>query len=197
MKKHKNMKGYIYKIWSVSEPQVYFGSTTQELCNRMSGHRADYKRFLNDKMHYITSFELMKLDDAKIELVRVIEFEHKAELRAAEGQCIRENECVNRCQAGRNHAQWVLDNAKYMKDYRHEKYIANSEHVRAERKKYYAANSAAILIKDKAYRAATAEHIYERTHRKFDCECGGKFTCKKARHIRTKKHTDWLKEQKI
>ncbi len=45
----------------------------------------------------------------------------------------------------------------------------------------------------KEYQQKNKEKISERKNKKFDCECGGKYThSAKARHLKSKKHQDWL-----
>ena len=55
--------GKIYKIESLSMNLVYYGSTTQSLCKRLSKHRSESKR------SNITSKQVLQYDDAKIYLV--------------------------------------------------------------------------------------------------------------------------------
>jgi len=48
-------------------------------------------------------------------------------------------------------------------------------------------------IWSKKYREANKEKIREKKNQKFTCECGGKYTGDhKARHERTKKHTQFI-----
>ena len=61
--------GKIYKITSSRTNKVYVGSTTRELKDRFREHKNDYKRYLNDKFHFISSFEIMIFQDCKIELI--------------------------------------------------------------------------------------------------------------------------------
>ena len=41
--------GRIYKITSGQTPWVYYGSTTKPLNKRLTGHKTDYKRYLDGK----------------------------------------------------------------------------------------------------------------------------------------------------
>ncbi len=142
---------------------VYFGSTSQSLSQRMAGHRASYKHYLAGKYHWVSSFELLKLSDAYIELVRVIEYTVKAELNAVEGEYIRENTCVNNNQAGRTSAKYYVDHKDKINEY------------------------------NTGYRIANAEKLALKACAKHTCECGGKFTTqKKAQHLRTAKHIKFL-----
>lgn len=101
------MKGFIYIIRSKSSPLVYYGSTTQKLLsNRMSSHRTNYKQWLAGKCNNCTSYQILALGDAYIELVEEVEIETKQHLYALEGKYQRENDCVNHKVAGRTKAEW-------------------------------------------------------------------------------------------
>ena len=66
MPNYQNSK--IYKIISPSNPElVYYGSTTKKLCYRMCDHKAHFKNPKN----YISSFEILKYDDAINRLIDV------------------------------------------------------------------------------------------------------------------------------
>jgi len=103
--KYANSK--IYKLISQSHPDfVYYGSTTQKLCVRMCGHRADFKK--NNKN--ITSKKVMQFGDAQIILVINFDCHSKEELTALEADYIRDNECVNKNIPGRTYKQYREDN---------------------------------------------------------------------------------------
>ena len=74
----------VYKIWSTQGNKIYIGSTTKVyLSQRMDKHRADYKRFKEEKSHFITSFKLFEeygLDNCFIELIDAKECKSKDEL---------------------------------------------------------------------------------------------------------------------
>lgn len=92
------MIGRIYKIYSNETSKVYIGSTKQPISVRLSKHRHDYHRFTNlSKYHYVSSFELMKYPDAKIELLEEIEYDTKKQLYKLESEYILKNDCVNLC----------------------------------------------------------------------------------------------------
>ena len=160
------MRGYAYTIRSHRSPLVYYGSTIQPLSQRLAGHRAKQTSYLAGNANYCSSFEILALGDYYIELVRVVDFEVKAELLAVEGDLIRNNECVNKIQVGRTGAQYYLDN-------------------RAE-----------ILEYQATYDAAHVEEIRARKNEKHTCGCGGCFTTtSKARHSKSIKHQAWAATQ--
>jgi predicted GIY-YIG superfamily endonuclease len=79
----------IYRICSSYTDKVYYGSTTADLKNRLQIHQKHYEKYLIGKFsNYISSFELMRYDDAYIELVEVVYCENKNELSYRESQWI-------------------------------------------------------------------------------------------------------------
>lgn len=86
----------IYKIWSFFTDEIYIGATTQPLHKILYGHKRDYKKFLNGKKQYISSFEIIKSGSAKIELIDKIKCEDKEELNKAVGEYIRKMDCINK-----------------------------------------------------------------------------------------------------
>jgi adenylate kinase family enzyme len=138
------MKGSVYIIRSHQTDDVYYGCTMQMLCQRMADHRACYKRWLNGIANYVSSYDILKYDDAYIELVEEVEFMNKAILYAREGHYIRENKCVNKQIAGRTRQQWTQDNKEDLTEYQKQYREDNKEIVAEYRKQYYEANKAEI-----------------------------------------------------
>ena len=105
--------GFIYTVRSKSRLDlVYYGSTEQKLCERMSSHRSSYKRFVSGKINNpCTSFQIMALGDAYIELVEEVRVPSKKHMHAIEGRYQRENDCVNKIIAGRT-AKELRDDPK-------------------------------------------------------------------------------------
>ena len=98
--------GRVYKIVSSETPNVYVGSTVSSLSQRFSEHRTDYKKYINGKFNYISSFELMKFVDVKIELLHEGFFDTKADLHRLEGQFIQSTgNCINKLIAGRTKSE--------------------------------------------------------------------------------------------
>ncbi len=95
-------KGYIYQICSDSCKEIYIGSTMQKyLSARWASHKHKYKEHLANRYNYVSSFEIIKYGDAKINLLEVFYFEDRKELLDREGyyQNKLENVC-NRLIAG-------------------------------------------------------------------------------------------------
>ena len=118
MNKYHN--GKIYEIVDVGYNKCYIGSTTESLSMRMVRHRSQYKDYKNGKRANIRSFDLFEeygIENCKMELLEYCNCETKEELLKREGEHIRNNDCVNRCVAGRNFQQWKADNPGAFKKY--------------------------------------------------------------------------------
>ena len=89
--------GYIYKIFCKTDDElVYYGSTTQKrVCNRISGHHADYRRWKLGKPHFVTSFLIIDTGDWDYMTVEKVMHDEKFELRNRERYWIQNNECIN------------------------------------------------------------------------------------------------------
>ena len=119
--------GRVYSIRSHLRPDlVYYGSTKQTLACRLAEHTRRCKYFRAGKSSsFYTSFIIIELGDAYIEIVERVQFSEKSQLRAVEGRHIRENDCVNKYVPGRSSvesyaahydqhkAKYAVRNAKY------------------------------------------------------------------------------------
>lgn len=106
--KYQNSK--IYKIVSPSHPElVYYGSTTEKLCRRMTKHRSDFKRGES-----IRSNEILQYEDAIILLVENYPCNNREELNKKEGEYMLNNICINKNIAGRTKKEYYYDNRDYL-----------------------------------------------------------------------------------
>jgi len=170
MPNYKN--GKIYCIRSYHTDKVYVGSTTRKLCQRMPEHKTLFK---NNKMKY-TAKNILKYDDAYIELIEEVSVDNIEELKSYEKNYIRNMNCVNKILPNRTIKEWNRDNKKKIYEQR----------KKPERK-----------LKDKKWREENKEHLekykkeyfQKNKHKKFNCICGvtGKYT-HKTRHEKSKKH---------
>lgn len=75
-------------------------------------------------------------------------------------------------------------------------YAKERENRCAKVRAYAAANKDAIAQRTKAYREKNKDAIKARKSKITQCECGATFTVShKQRHLRTKKHQDWIANQ--
>lgn len=194
--------GRVYAIRSHQTTDMYIGSTTQPLCKRMSDHRRAYKCYLNKTMKYTTSVELLKYEDAYIELLNESEFESPDDLRKKEGEYQRKLDCVNKCIAGRTRPEYISDNKEQILNMSKKWYETNKEHVAKINKtnkeknkvhndevskKWRDKNKEHVAEKSKKWREENKEHVAEKNKKwhedhkeyvvkikktKYTCECG-------------------------
>ena len=120
--------GRIYKIVSSECDGVYIGSTTLQLNTRWSTHKCHYKNYVAGKYHYLTSFEIMKFADAKIELVHEGVFDGKKDLEKFEGETIRTTpNAVNKVIVGRTLQQYYQDKKEAINQKTNQHYQDNKE----------------------------------------------------------------------
>ena len=170
--------GRVYCIRSYLTDKVYIGSTFQPLHKRLYEHKIDYKKWQNDKYHYVTSFELIKYDDCYIELIEEYENLNKKQLEKYEGEHIRKNNCVNKYIAGRTIKQYREDNVDKLKE---------------RGKKYREDNTDKLKQYEKQYRENNVDKIKLKKNQKHICICGGKYTqSNKLQHEKTKKHINFI-----
>ena len=91
----------IYQIKDNTNNNVYIGSTCKTLNERLSVHKSSYKRFLKGLHNNTRSFDIIKNNDYKIELLEKCKIKTKEELHERERFFIQNNECVNKTIPGR------------------------------------------------------------------------------------------------
>ena len=166
--------GKIYVLRSHQTEDIYIGSTTTKLTKRFHYHKNDFKRWKNGERNYVTSYELMKYDDAYIELLQGYSCDSKMELHKREGEFIRSINCVNKRIAGRT-----------MDEYRDD----NKDKLKEQTKEWRENNKDKIKEYDKEYRETNKNKI----NKQYECECGGKYTHQnKSQHLKTKKHLNHI-----
>lgn len=173
-------KGKIYMISSERGGIRYYGSTTRTLDKRLQDHRYAYDAYLKEKTNWVSSFQVLEYDDAKIVLIEDAPSQSKAELEHKERIYIINNECVNR-----NRPREVEESGgilEYMKKTTKRRKELYPEKVKASDKKYYDKN---------------VNTIKERQNRRVTCECGKEYSYGGVTsHRRSKFHKDWIDSQK-
>ena len=142
----------IYKITSSETNNIYIGSTTQKyLSVRLQEHKRNYKRHLNKKYGYTSSYEIIKYNDCKIELLESYPCDCIEELRKREGYWQRKIPCVNIRIEKRTKKEWIEDNKE-----RHNNMIKNynkknKDIIAIKKKVYHENNKEEMLNKMKEY----------------------------------------------
>lgn len=175
--------GKIYKICSHQTEKVYVGSTTRPLSERLAQHKGHIKT------QYCTSYEILKFNDAYIELIENWPCNNREELRQREGYYIRNHNCVNKHIIGRTLQEWRIDTGKYIPETCEcgGKYTSThkAEHLKSDLHLYFVENGKPLENKPEGYRK---EH--------FECECGGTYLyTHKTRHYKSKKHQAFIEEK--
>jgi hypothetical protein len=105
-----NIKYLIYRITCNKTGNIYYGSTKKTINQRLKQHESNYKRYTNGKYNYVTSFDILKEGDFKIELVEDLGNCTKEDLYKHEAFHIQNNECVNKFIPGRSAEEYYIDN---------------------------------------------------------------------------------------
>lgn len=155
--------GKIYKIVCNTTGLVYIGSTCEPtLARRLAGHVLSYKRFLNDKYDFTTSFKILENSNYEIILLENFPCESKDELRARERWYIENTECVNRNIPNRNAKEYRDENKEKIHMVNKAYYEANNSKLKEHQKAYYASNKDKVIEYQKSYRETNREKINER-----------------------------------
>lgn len=160
-------QGKIYKITSDETEKIYIGSTTCELSKRLGNHNYDFKKWKKGKKRYMTSFEIIKFRDAKIELLEDYPCQNSQELLEREKEYINEYEdVVNKVapivtaeeRAQKKH-HYYKKNQKHLYKKSRQRIEKNPEKQIAYLKEYYNNNKAKLLKQQQEYAENNKEKI--------------------------------------
>ena len=208
-------EGKIYKIISDQSELPYIGSTTKTLDERFKKHKYKYKSWKNHNTNYTCAFEIVKYDDARIELIQVYPCNSSYELEKQEGTYIQIGiNCVNKQKPGQNgdyteyHKAWYqknkerqaeLQNSASRKAYRNTKLLCECgkyirrEHLSAHRE---TAQHKLFVTNPEEYKQLIDRLKQEKEDNpKYKCECGAEVTnksCVIKKHKLTKKHINLM-----
>jgi hypothetical protein len=170
--------GKIYRIVCHTTNKIYIGSTTKKhLSQRLSKHKADYKRFVIGKSKACTSSRVvLENNNYSMELIELVPCESKSELTLREAYYIRTIECVNKRIPHRTYEEYHQANKEYYQEKQKEYYHKNKEIVSEKQKEYYQKNK-------------------EKMNQKIECECGVVIYKRHIiQHTKTKRHQKYLQE---
>jgi len=138
--------GKIYKITSPNCDEVYIGSTTQTLKDRLSEHKSACKtKNINSKV-------VIDKGDAVIELIEDFPCESKKELERREGEIMKTTlNCCNKLIAGRTMKEWRDENTERIAKQQKQYYIENTTTIAERAKQYRIDNAELIAIQKKQY----------------------------------------------
>tara|TARA_R110002110_G_scaffold296360_2_gene510588 strand:+ start:869 stop:1519 length:651 start_codon:yes stop_codon:yes gene_type:complete len=208
--------GHIYKIvCNLDNSFCYIGSTFQKLDKRWKGHKEHYKnKYGTISIHKY--FDKYGIEKFKIELIKsynVVRVDNKdsKHLHAYETLHINKNKKIainlvlpftpmrylnqkewhkkyrenNQEKIDEKNKKWKENNKEKKLKYDKEYYEKNQE-----KKKEYRENN---KEKNQEYSKEYREKNKDKIHKKFNCECGGKYTHQTiSTHLKTKKHIKFL-----
>jgi hypothetical protein len=150
--------GKIYKIEPIcdcDDGEIYIGSTCQKLSQRMTKHRAGYKRWKLEKKKNMMSYKLFEkygIENCQIILIECIDCKTKDELHAREAFYIKTLNCVNKMMPLRTDKEYRYDNKEVLCERSKTYYVNNKEAVQKRKKEYSEKNKDKIKVKQKYYR---------------------------------------------
>ena len=159
-------KSKIYKIIDNTNGNIYIGSTTQRLAQRLAGHTRNFRCYLNCKVHYMTSYDIIQNNNYDIVLLETFACETKEQLHARERFHIETNDCVNKYIPTRTQKEY----SEYRKEKKHEYdkiyRNENKEKKRETDRKYRENNQEKIREMKKNYIENNREKVKEQQRQK-------------------------------
>ena len=131
-------EGKIYKIYNTITDDIYIGSTTQKLCERMRQHRCDNRSEKRGHFLIYKAFREHGVENFFIELVEKCPCNDKDELRRKEGEYIRAlKPSLNIRIEGRTKNEYYNDNRDILVEKSKEYAKQNREKVLEKHRNYY------------------------------------------------------------
>jgi hypothetical protein len=155
-------KGKIYRLTCNITGKDYYGSTIQNLSNRRAKHTCQYKRWMEGKSNYTTSFEIIRNGNYNIIWVEDYPCQNKEQLEARERYYIENNECVNKVIPNRSRKEYREINKDKINEKKKVFREKNKDKILSKNKEYYEKNKDDILHKQKAYYNKNIESVKER-----------------------------------
>jgi hypothetical protein len=194
--------GKIYMICCNEIDNIYYGSTTQELCVRIAAHRRHKKSYENGKHNYISSFKILKYPSARIVLVELVSCNSREELLMREQYYIRNNNCVNKCIPLQTDKEYRESHKEQIAEGKKKCYEANKEHYLEYQKEYQEENKELIAERSKKYRETHKEQIsnvgkvrYEAKKEELKAKSKARYEAKKDEINKKKREARALKKQ--
>jgi hypothetical protein len=167
--------GKVYRVVPTAggEPgDTYIGSTAEKhLSRRMTGHRRNYKQWLEGKRNYTTVYSIFEkygVDNCEIVLLETVKSNTLDVLRSRERHYIETMECCNKVVPGRTPAEYRTANRDKIlaqdKVYRE----GNHDKLSAQEKVYREANKDKLSAREKVYREANKDNISARDKARYE-----------------------------
>ena len=186
----------IYCIRNNINNDIYVGSTCQSLSKRMQKHRSDCKRSSKYEFKFYQKMRELGVENFYIELMEKYPCSDVEELRAKEGEWIRQIATLNSRVAGRTPEQYRKDNEEHYKSYNKNRYEQNKEERSIQAKDRYDNNpdyqQRQKENSNNRYNEKKTE-IRAKMNTKHLCECGKEYSYgNRLRHFNSQFHQNFL-----
>ena len=198
------MSGIIYKITCNETGDIYIGSTTQSLNQRMSEHKTRAKTSETDTGRYYNSSQIIKRNNFLSEIVEFVNYDkNKKLLLLKEREWIENLNCVNikqpitSLEEKMEKSREVAKNKYHEnpelalqknKDY-HQTDVGKESKARRDKKYREGDKREELLEKKREWSKQNREKTKEVRSAIHECSCGGTYTLQhKSRHEKTAFH---------
>jgi len=153
----------IYKIVSNHTPDIYIGSTCNDLRKRLYEHKNNYKQYKQGKRkRRITSFDIVQFDDCDIILIEAYPCKNKNELLKRERHYIELFECVNRNIPTRTIDEYRENNKEKLSNQQKEYYQKNKDYLLKQHKEYISKNKTKVSKTQQDYYNTNKDKILQK-----------------------------------
>lgn len=212
--KQETKVGFIYKIKNGTDDACYVGSTVLPIQQRLYYHMKSYGVWLKSDRtkRNCASYELFDkygVDNCTIELLQVVPYEDKKEVRVIEDEWIRNTEqtlnknraCINKQQHLDSMKAWRVMNKEYNTSYLTQKVLCDCgkeislASMSLHKKTKYHVNN--LKTKEENKDEEKQEKPYKKIETFQKCGCGITVKTKEfSSHRKTMVHTIWLQAEK-
>lgn len=201
-------KSKVYKIVNDVNDEIYVGSTTLTLKQRLKYHIKRCKAEGKTKFH--KAMREIGIENFHIKLLKKYTLESRKDLLKREEYWRKKlKPTLNTIQSQTTKEEKNLkarirrqNNLEYYREKDKQKYAKHKDKILENAKVYYKQNKEEITIRKKQYYESTKQETYERNKRwintvgnqPYECECGMTFKRKNlSYHLKTKTHLAFVK----
>ena len=175
-RKYENGKIYCIRNWV--DDDIYVGSTTQALSKRFQKHRENFQTKGKEHFKLYSKMSTIGLEHFYIELIEECPNSSIEQMRAKEGEWIRQIGTLN----GR------IENRS-----RKQHYEENKEQILEKHRQYHQMDKEKRNAKNRECDEKHKERLAEMRKRKIDCDCGITYSHgNRLRHFNSKHHQNFL-----
>ena len=191
-------RGKVYALCNSKTHDVYVGSTTTSLAERLRWHLVAREQCQGNVQRLIRDIGPQHFE---ITLLQAYPCTSREELRAREAVWVRRMGTVNNNIPGRTRAQRRREQPEHEKEEHRKHYLRHRERIKARTRLWYAENigdlRATLAQHQERNDAEMAKHALwspETRTQVYTCPCGGKCSwASQKTHFRTMRHVAWLK----